>query len=71
MMLLSACAKSYPKLVDRKPDATLLIDCVRPDQVPAWPTDTEVAKAWVDSVEKYVECEARYSALRKFVQDVP
>ena len=68
-MLLTGCgAASHPKLVDRQPDASLLLSCERPSPPPAKPTDNDVALGWIDAVQKYLACEARHNALVTFVK---
>lgn len=67
-LVLGGCATSHPKLVDRQPDASLLLSCERPAPPPAKPTDNDVAMGWIDAVQKYLECEARHAALAAFVR---
>lgn len=68
-LCLAACAcTSHPKLVDRQPDASLLLSCERPAPPPANPTDNDVALGWIDAVQKYLACEARHNALVQFVK---
>ena len=68
-MLLTGCGTIlYPKLVDRQPDASLLLSCERPAPPPAKPTDNDVALGWIDAVQKFLACDARHSALVTFVK---
>lgn len=67
-LLASGCAASHPKLVDRQPDAPLLLPCERPVSPPANPTDNDVALGWIDAVQKYLACEATHDELVKFVK---
>ena len=71
LLLLQACGQPSPILVDRQPDASLLLPCDRPDPPPEKPTDTEVALGYLDAVQKYLSCEARHSALAGFVKGGP
>ncbi len=67
--LLQACSSfSAPIPVDRQPDASLLLPCSRPESPPDKPTDTDVALAWLDAVQKYLACEAKHSALATSVK---
>ncbi len=68
MLLIGCGAASHPKLVDRQPDASLLLSCERPAPPPAKPTDNDVAMGWIDAVQKYLACEARHNALVLFVK---
>lgn len=68
-MLLIGCGEaSHPKLVDRQPDASLLLSCERPAPPPAKPTDNDVALGWIDAVQKFLACDARHAALAAFVR---
>lgn len=67
-LLLLACSSSSTVLVDRQPDASLLLPCERPARPADKPTDTDVALAWMDAVQKYLACEARHAALAAFVK---
>lgn len=66
-LVAGGCA-SHVKLVDRQPDASLLLPCVRPIAPPANPTDNDVALGWIDAVQKYLACEATHDELVKFVK---
>jgi len=68
LLLLPGCGQPSPILVDRRPDASLLLPCGRPESPPDRPTDTDVALAWLDAVAKYLACEARHDALAAFVK---
>lgn len=66
VVLLSGCAtRSVP--VDRQPDASLLQPCVRPASPPANASDNDIALGYVDAVQRFLECEARYRCLIEFV----
>lgn len=68
-MLLTGCGvASHPKLVDRQPDASLLLSCEAPMPPPAKPTDNDVALGWIDAVQKFLDCDARHDALVRFVK---
>lgn len=67
-LVAGGCATSHPKLVDRQPDASLLLPCERPAPPPERPTDNDVALGWIDAVQKYLACEARHNALVLFVR---
>ena len=65
--LLAGCAtRSVP--VDRQPDPSLLQACIRPVPPPINASDNDIALALVDAVQRYLECEAHYNALVKFVK---
>lgn len=68
MLLIGCGAVSHPKLVDRQPDASLLLSCERPAAPPEKPTDNDVAMGWIDAVQKFLACEARHAALVQFVR---
>lgn len=68
LLLLQACGTSSPIPIDRQPDASLLLPCARPAQPAQNPTDTDVALAWMDAVQKYLNCEAKHGALAAFVK---
>lgn len=67
-LVAGGCVTSHPKLVDRQPDASLLLPCVRPVAPPTNPTDNDVALGWIDAVQKYLACEARFNELATFVK---
>ena len=70
--LLSGCGtSSHPKLVDRQPDASLLLPCERPMPPPDKPTDNDIAMVLVDAVQKFLDCDARHAALVTFVKGTP
>lgn len=71
MLLIGCAAASHPKLVDRQPDASLLLSCERPAPPPAKPTDNDVALGWIDAVQKFLACDARHAALVAFVKGKP
>lgn len=68
LLLLPACATFSPVPVDRQPDASLLLPCDRPAMPSEKPTDTDVALAWIDAVQKFLNCDARHGALSTFVK---
>jgi len=68
LLLLPACSSFSSIPVDRQPDASLLLPCERPMRPADNPTDTDVALAWIDAVQKYLNCEARHAALASFVK---
>jgi hypothetical protein len=70
-LVAGGCATSHPKLVDRQPDASLLLSCERPAPPPAKPTDNDIALVLIDAVQKYLACEARHAALAAFVKGEP
>lgn len=70
-LVAGGCSTSHPKLVDRQPDASLLLSCERPAPPPERPTDNDVALGWIDAVQKYLACEARHAALVEFVKGGP
>ena len=65
---IGCAAVSHPKLVDRQPDASLLLSCERPQAPPAKPTDIDVALGWIDAVQRFLDCDARHNALVLFVK---
>jgi len=66
---LQACSSSFsPLLIDRQPDASLLLPCDRPKPPPNSATDTDVALGYLDAVQKYLNCEAKHGALAAFVK---
>ena len=68
LLLLPACSSYSPLLVDRQPDASLLLPCDRPRAPPDSATDTDVALGYVDAIQKYLNCEAKHGALASFVK---
>lgn len=66
-LLLTACGHSSVA-VDRQPDASLLLPCIRPAVPPQPYTDNDVAQGYVNAVVAYLECEARHDALVTFVR---
>lgn len=65
---LSGCGGLYPKLVDRQPDASLLVDCrVPPDPPPGKLTYGQVVLAWLDAVKAALDCRDEKRALADFV----
>ncbi len=66
--LLSGCETLYPKLVDRQPDASLLLPSARPALPPAKPTYTDAVLGWIDAVQKYLDLEDKFNALATFVK---
>lgn len=71
MLLIGCGAASHPKLVDRQPDASLLLSCEQPSPPPLKPTDNDVALGWIDAVQKFLACDARHNALVQFVKAAP
>jgi hypothetical protein len=57
--------------VDRQPDASLLLPCEWPKAPPLNPTDTDVALAWQDAVDKFLACARRQQDLATFVKTKP
>jgi hypothetical protein len=53
--------------VDRQPDASLLQPCTRPAPPPPNASDNDIALGYVDAVQRFLECEARYRCLVEFV----
>ena len=68
MLPIGCAALSHPKLVDRQPDASLLLSCEWPSPPPTKPTDNDVALGWIDAVQKFLACDARHKALVAFVK---
>ncbi len=69
MPLLSGCETLYPKLVDRQPDPSLLIDCHVPPDPPAGKlTYGQVVLGWVDAVKAALDCRDEKRALVTFVK---
>jgi hypothetical protein len=73
ILLLSAacagCGGTSVIPVARMPDSSLLLPC-DPPAPPSGerPTDTGIALAWIDAVQKYLACAARHDALAAFVR---
>lgn len=57
--------------VAAKPDSALLQPCERPKGVDVNATDKDIALAWLDAVQRYLECERRQADLAKFVREQP
>jgi hypothetical protein len=53
--------------VDRQPGASLLQPCTRPTPPPDNASDNDIALGYVDAVQRFLECEARYRCLVEFV----
>jgi len=66
--LLSGCATLYPKLVDRQPDASLMLDC----RAPATPSEPvtygQAVLGWVDAIKAFLDCRDEKRALAAFVK---
>ncbi|MFY8105621.1 MAG: Rz1-like lysis system protein LysC [Elstera sp.] len=66
--LLSGCSTLYPTPVDRKPDASLLLDC----RAPAAPTEPvtygQAVLGWVDAIKAFLDCRDEKRALATFVK---
>lgn len=69
-MLPTACGPSLKDtvLVDRQPDPSLLVRPAPPDQLPANPTDNEVAKWMIDTTQKLLVAIDKFDALAGFVK---
>lgn len=66
---LAGCETLYPKLVDRQPDASLLLDC----KAPAAPAEGKITYSqavlgWVDAVQFFLDCRDEKRALAAFVK---
>ena len=54
--------------MDRQPDPSLMQPCERPQVPPVNPSDTDIALAWQDAVDKFLACERRHADLITFVK---
>jgi len=69
MLPLAGCETLYPKLVDRQPDASLLLDCRPPPAPPAGTiTYGQAVLGWVDAVKAALDCRDEKRALAAFVK---
>ena len=68
MPLLPGCATLYPKLVDRQPDASLLLDCRMPPPPIGTITYGQAVLGWVDAVKAALDCRDEKRALAAFVR---
>ena len=68
---LGACSGPSVIPVARMPDASLLLPCEPPASPAERPTDTGIALAWIDAVQKYLACAAQHDALAGFVRGKP
>jgi hypothetical protein len=68
-MLAAACTSYSSKVVDRRPDASLLLPCQDPALVadPDTATDNEVAAERIRVAEAYLACKRRHADLVTFV----
>lgn len=69
VMLLAGCTSYSSKLVQRQPDASLLLPCVDPALVadPETATDNDVAAERIRVAEAYLACKRRHADLATFV----
>lgn len=67
-LLLSACGTSSPRLVERTPDASLLLPCVDPALAPENASDNEIAAERIRVAQAYVTCRTRHASLVEFVK---
>ena len=67
-LLLPACGTSSSRLVERTPDASLLLPCVDPTLAPDNASDNEVAAERIRVAQAYVTCRTRHASLVEFVQ---
>lgn len=69
-MLLTACASYSTKLVDRQPDASLMLPCQDPRLVPDpdTATDNDVAAERIRVAEAYLTCKRKHADLATFVR---
>lgn len=51
-----------------KPDSSLLLPCQRPLALPASASDSDIANAWVDAVQKYLLCERKQADLSAWIK---
>ncbi len=68
MPLLGGCATLYPKLVDRQPDASLLLDCNAPAPPPAVVTYNAALLGWMEATQAFLDCRDEKRALATFVK---
>ena len=67
-LLLSGCATLYPKLVDRQPDASLMLDCKAPPAPAEAVTYGHAVLGWVDAVKAFLDCRDEKRALATFIK---
>lgn len=67
-LLLSACGTSSPRLVERTPDASLLLPCVDPTLALDNASDNEIAAERIRVAQAYVTCRTRHASLVEFVK---
>ena len=65
---LGGCATLYPKLVDRQPDASLLLDCRAPSAPAEAVTYGQAVLGWVEAVKAFLDCRDEKRALAAFVK---
>lgn len=70
-LLLTACGTSSPRLVDRQPDASLLLPCADPVLAPGNATDNDIAAERIRVAQAYVTCRTRHAGLVEFVRGKP
>lgn len=68
LLLLGGCQTLYPRLVDRQPDASLLLDCKPPVAPAGIVTYGEAVLGWVDAVKAFLDCRDEKRALAVFVK---
>lgn len=70
-LLLTACGASSPRLIDRTPDASLLLPCADPVLAPENASDNEIAAERIRVAQAYVTCRTRHASLVEFVKGAP
>ncbi len=66
---LAGCETLYPKLVDRQPDASLLLDCKGSAAPPECRiTFSQAVLGWVDAVKLFLDRRDKKRALATFVK---
>lgn len=68
VLLLTACGQSSPRLVERTPDASLLLPCADPTLAPDNASDNEIAAERIRVAQAYVTCRTRHASLVEFVK---
>lgn len=62
------CETLYPRLVDRQPDASLLLECRAPPLPPDKPTYNDAVVGWMDAAQAFLDCRDEKRALVTFVK---